>query len=633
MKRKLFGIWLKVVLVLGFGTSLFHIYTGAFGTYTPLVQRGVHLGLITVMSFLLFSAGTKKSPVDRPSVVDIIFSVVTAFFTFYLVYNGTEVMGRMLFVTPLSIIQQILGLAIIVVILEAVRRTCGLTLVIVVLFFMAYAYLGAYLPGVFGHPGFSLMQMVDYLVWSDQGMFGLPLGVSATYVALFVILGGIMTKVGISDIFRDIAIMGSSRTVGGPAKIAVIFSGLLGMTTGSSAANVYGAGNFTIPLMKEKGYPADYAGGIEATASCGGQIMPPVMGAGAFVMAEFLGIPYAKIMLHAIIPAILYYTAVFASIHFLSLKLGMKRPEKMTYQEGLLKRLYMLAPLFVLVISLIAGFSSLLAAYYGIIAAFVVGALRILEGKLIKGSSSKLQPSALLEGMYLGGTWLISMGLACAAAGFVVGVLAMTGLGMAFIGVITSIAGNHLLPVAISVMVVCILLGMGIPTTTAYILAAAFAAPALVKLGIQPLVAHFFVFFFSVFANITPPVAVASYAAAQIAEADIMSTSYKAIKVGISALILPYLFLVSPSLLGLGSPFEIAVNFFTAVVGVIFLSSGLLGWFKKELSLPERVLLVFGGLLFMYPSIYVTAAGAAIVCAYMWYSYFFTGKDKDTANI
>lgn len=610
--RKLKGFWLATAFVFGFGLSLFHLYTGAVGTLNPLVQRAVHLTPVMVLVFLLYPA-MKSSPGNRPSVPDLVMAVISAVFGIYFLVQAPETMQRMWYVSPLNAADQVLGVLAVLLLLEATRRTLGMMMLVTAVVALLYASAGAYIPGLFGHPGFNVTQMVDYLVWSDQGIFGIALGVSATFVALFVILGAIMTKSGITDVFRDISIRFSSRTVGGPAKIAVIFSSLVGTVSGSSAANVYTTGTFTIPLMKANGYKPHQAGAIEATASCGGQIMPPVMGAGAFVMAEFLGISYAEIMAHALIPAILYYVAVFMSIHFLSLRMGMKKGLNIEDPKGVARRLYMLVPLAVLVVVLMSGDSAMLAAYYGCISALVVGILRILEGKLSRTfAGERIGVMDLLDSLYIGGTWLIPMTLACAAAGIVVGVLSMTGLGMSFVGLLISVAGNSFWLIAFFVMVACILLGMGMPTTTAYILAAAFAGPALIKLGVPALVTHFFIFYFAVFANITPPVAVASYAGAQLAQASIASTSWTAIKIGFSAMIIPYMFLINPALLGIGTPLDIVVSFGTALIGVLLLSAGTFGWLHKRLGMIERALFAIAGVLFMYPAIDVSLGGAAL---------------------
>lgn len=480
-----------------------------------------------------------------------------------------------------------MALAGVLLILELTRRVAGLAIVIISVLFILYSFAGPYLPGFLYHRGYSAERFFTY-VYTDQGILGPTTAISSTYIILFVAFAAFLQASKVGDYFVNFAFAAAGGARGGPAKVAVFGSGLMGMINGTSAGNVVATGSLTIPLMKRVGYRPQTAASIEAAASSGGQIMPPIMGAGAFIMAEITGIPYTEIVIAAIIPSLLYFASVYFMVDIEATKQGMKglpRSELPVFRE-LVKQVYLFIPIIILVYALFAGYSVIRAGTLAMIAAAVVSWL----------TPHAMGPRAVLRAFDLTAKMSIQLIAVCACAGIIVGVIALTGIGTRFAAILLTIAAQNQLLALFFAMCVSIILGMGMPTTAAYAVAASVMAPGLIQMGITPLTAHFFIFYFAVMSAITPPVALASYAGAALAGSDPMKTSVESFKIGLAAFVVPFMFFYSPAMLMEGSWVEIAHVFITASIGIYLLSAAVIGWFFGPLNVVMRLLLLVSAL-------------------------------------
>ncbi|MFG6668777.1 TRAP transporter permease [Halomonas sp. HNIBRBA4712] len=491
-------------------------------------------------------------------------------------------------------------------ILELTRRVAGLALVVISVIFLGYVFAGPYLPGFLGYPGLSLQRFFSQ-VYTDAGILGPTTAVSSTYIILFIIFAAFLQASKVGDYFVNFAFAAAGRARGGPAKVSIFASGLMGMINGTSAGNVVSTGSLTIPLMKKVGYPARSAGAIEAAASTGGQIMPPIMGAGAFIMAEVTGIPYTEIALAALIPAILYFASIYFMVDFEAARKGMRgmRRDEIPRFSRLVKQVYLFAPIIILISALFMGYSVIRAGTLATASAAVVSWL----------SPHKMGVKAILKALQLAGTMSIQIIAVCACAGLIVGVISLTGVGARFSSLLLGLAGVSQLLALVFAMLISILLGMGMPTTAAYAVAASVVAPGLINIGIQPLVAHFFVFYFAVVSAITPPVALASYAAAGISGDNPMGTSVASFKIGLAAFIVPFMFFYSPAMLMEGSALQILRVGVTATLGIVLLSGMVQKWFFGPVNGVTRVVMLVGAIFLIYGGIYTDAAGLAIAVA------------------
>ena len=488
-------------------------------------------------------------------------------------------------------------------ILELTRRVAGLALVVISAVFLTYVFAGPYLPGFLGYPGLSLQRFFSQ-VYTDAGILGPTTAVSSTYIILFIIFAAFLQASKVGDYFVNFAFAAAGRARGGPAKVAIFASGLMGMINGTSAGNVVSTGSLTIPLMKKVGYPSRSAGAIEAAASTGGQIMPPIMGAGAFIMAEVTGIPYTEIALAAVIPAILYFASIYFMVDFEAARKGMRgmRKDEIPLFSKLVKQVYLFAPIIILIVALFMGYSVIRAGTLATASAAVVSWL----------SPNKMGFRAILKALQIAGTMSIQIIAVCACAGLIVGVISLTGVGARFSSLLLGLAGVSQLLALVFAMLISILLGMGMPTTAAYAVAASVVAPGLINIGIEPLIAHFFVFYFAVVSAITPPVALASYAAAGISGDNPMGTSVASFKIGLAAFIVPFMFFYSPAMLMEGSPMQILRVGLTATLGIVLLSGMVQKWFFGPVNLVQRVVMLVGALFLIYGGIYTDIAGLAI---------------------
>ncbi|MEQ6890191.1 TRAP transporter permease [Halomonas sp. CS7] len=488
-------------------------------------------------------------------------------------------------------------------ILELTRRVAGLALVVISAIFLIYVFAGPYLPGFLGYPGLSVGRFFSQ-VYTDAGILGPTTAVSSTYIILFIIFAAFLQASKVGDYFVNFAFAAAGRARGGPAKVSIFASGLMGMINGTSAGNVVSTGSLTIPLMKKVGYPARSAGAIEAAASTGGQIMPPIMGAGAFIMAEITGIPYTEIAVAALIPAILYFLSIYCMVDFEAARKGMRgmRKEEIPLFSRLIKQVYLFAPIIILIAALFMGYSVIRAGTLATASAAVVSWF----------SPHKMGIPAILRALQLAGTMAIQIIAVCACAGLIVGVISLTGVGARFSSLLLGLAGVSQLLALIFAMCISILLGMGMPTTAAYAVAASVVAPGLINIGIQPLVAHFFVFYFAVVSAITPPVALASYAAAGISGDNAMGTSVASFKIGLAAFIVPFMFFYSPAMLMEGSWMQILRVGVTATLGIVMLAATVQAWFFGPVKAWQRLVMLIGAVCMIYGGIYSDVAGLAI---------------------
>jgi TRAP transporter 4TM/12TM fusion protein len=602
--RRLTGKWAMAIAFMGIGLALFHIYTAAFQALPAQLQRSPHLAIGLGMIFILFPArrGDMK---NRVPWYDVLLAIAGLAIGFYQIIFYEDLIIRSGLNTPLDFA---VGSLTVVLVLEATRRVAGWPMVIVASTFLAYALWGGVLPGLFSHRGYSVTRLLEQISLGIEGIFGVPLGVSATVIFVYLLFAQFLEKTGIRQLFIDIAMALTGWSPGGPAKVAVISSALEGTISGSSIANTAGSGSFTIPMMKKIGYRPEFAAAVEASASTGGQIMPPIMGAAAFVMVEFLNIPYIEIAKAAAIPALLYFTGVFIMVHFEALRTGLKGlPREMLpkLKDVVLKKGYLFIPLILIFYLMDIGFSPSKAAIYAMVVAWAFGMLK---------KETRMGPREILKTFEEAARGALPVIAACATAGIIVGVVSLTGIGLKLSANLVDMAGGSTMIALLFTMVASLVLGMGIPTTANYIVQATMAAPALIKLGLAPMAAHLFVFYFGILADITPPVALAVYTGAAIARSDPWKTGLEAVKLALAAFLVPFIFAFSPSLVLVGAtPMGIIQMLITSVTGMIALGAGVSGFWSTRLLWWERLLLPVAGILLIDPGLLTDLVGAGIV--------------------
>jgi TRAP transporter 4TM/12TM fusion protein len=579
--------------------SAFHLYVAFAGPPNAYVMRGVHLAFALVLAYLILPGLRQRR--ETFGWQDLAFVVAAAAVALYPSFSLPYIEGRIYYVDDPRIADYVFGIGLIVLLMEATRRATGWALPLTALAFLVY---GLTLGGQ------SVAMMLDQLYLTTEGIFGIPLYVSATYVMLFILFGAFVERSGAGKLFMDFALALAGHTSGGPAKVAVITSSLFGTVSGSAVANVMTTGTFTIPLMMRTGYRPAFAGAVEAVASTGGQLMPPIMGAAAFVMAEFLGVSYLKVALFALLPAILYYVAVFMAVHFEARRIGLKglpKPDLPRLKEVLSERGHLFLPLFIIVGVLLTGRSAAFAALCGIASVVPTTWLR-------RSTRDTFTWQAIVEALESGARNTLVVALACACAGIVIGTITLTGLGLSFTGVVLALSQNSLPLALVLTMLAGILLGMGLPTTPAYIVQVALLVPALVKLGVQVEAAHLFVLYFAVLSAITPPVAMAVYAANGISRATLVDTSWASVKMGLTGFIIPFMFVFAPALLLIGDPVDVALAAVTATVGVVCLAGGLHRYFfLGPARWWEQGMLVAAALVLIKPGLLTDAVGIGLI--------------------
>jgi TRAP transporter 4TM/12TM fusion protein len=592
-----YGAVRVAVTVIAVAMSVYHMWMIAFGAPEAIIFRGMHLLFALVLLFLVYRVSGKAD--GAPTLIDCALLVAGAVPILYLFVNYDYIINRIFYVDDLTPTDMVMGTILTAVVLEGTRRVIGWALPITAIVFLLYGLFIARL---------APMQMLDQLYMTTEGIFGIPLSVSATYVLIFVLFGSFMERTGTGQLFMDFAMSLTGHTAGGPGKVSVVSSSLFGTISGSAVANVMVDGPISIPLMKRTGFPPHFAAGVEATASTGGQIMPPIMGAAAFVMAEFLAVPYSQVVIWAIIPAILYYVACFAAVHFEAKRrglVGLTRSELPRLGIVLRQRGHLFIPVVTILAVMYSGYSAPLAALAGTLACFPVAALR-------RSTRGFVTVPNLVEALVDGARNALSVALACASAGVVIGVVTLSGLGIVFTQFVVGLAQDTLLLALILTMLAGIVLGMGMPTTPAYIIMTALLVPAIIKLGVIVPAAHMFAFYFAVLSAITPPVALAVYAAAGLAKSELWASGWAAVKIGAAGFIVPFMFVYEPALLMIGEWPWIIWRFIAASFGIALFAAGLHGFFLSRALLWERALLTIGGLLLVKPDVMSDVGGAVL---------------------
>ncbi|MGF7184938.1 TRAP transporter 4TM/12TM fusion protein [Desulfitispora alkaliphila] len=601
--RKIEGWKGRAITLVAVFTAIFTLYTLILSPMDPWIFRSVHVTLLTVLGFILIPGW--HSARSKIHIIDWV-CVAASLYIFYYIYTNFEQLIFRAGVRPteMDFVVALLG---VILVLELARRVSGNALPLLAGTFIAYAFLGPYLPGILEHRGYSMERFFTYIYGLD-GVFSVPIAISSRYIILFIIFSSFLQVSGVGKFFVEWAFSISGHLRGGPAKVAVLASALMGTMNGTSVGNAVATGSLTIPLMKRVGYSPRFAAATEAVASTGGQIMPPIMGAGVFIMAELTGIPYHNIMLAGILPAALYFLSTYFMVDKEASKLnlhGFSRAELPSI-KGVMMRSYMFLPIIILFGMLAVGYSVIMAGFAGIVSCWVISLFK---------KETRMGPSKIIEAFDKGVRGSIQLMAVCAAAGIIMGVIALTGIGLKFASLLLSIAGASEFLALVFAMLIAIILGMGMPTTAAYAVAASVVAPGLIRMGIDPLMAHFFVFYFACVSSITPPVALASYAAASIGGSDPMKTGFTSFRLGIAAYIVPFMFYYAPGILLIGDPTVIAINAATAFIGIFALSSAVQSWYFGHVNKVQQATLLIASLLLVSPSPYFDAAGLTILIA------------------
>ncbi len=633
--RDLKGIMLKVVFFGLLAFSLFQLYTAVFGQYTAYLQRSIHLGFALSLIFLLFPAIKKRDREKKNKIpfYDYILSILSIGVGLYWPIMAGELYFRVGNVTTLDLI---VGLTALLLTLEATRRAVGMPITIIASVFLAYAFFGPYFPGFLAHRGQDLESVVQLMFFTTDGILGTPLGVSATFIFVFLLFGAFLVKTGVGQYFNDLAVAFAGHLVGGPAKVAIFSSALQGTISGSSVANVVTSGSYTIPMMKKLGYKKEFAGGVEAAASTGGQIMPPIMGAAAFLMVEFIGgIKYWDIAKAAAIPALLYFTGIWIMTHFEAKRVGLRglSKEEMPNRMEVLKKIYLLFPIVGIIVFLLIGIPTMQAALWGIVLTIIVSSF---------DKKTRLGIRDMIEALVDGARTALAVAAATAAAGIIVGVVVKTGLGLSLANGLVSASGGNILLTLFFTMLAAIVLGMGSPTTANYVITSTIAAPAIITLLMLDLPdgaavpisialsAHLFVFYFGIVADITPPVALAAFAASGVSGGDPIKTGFVSAKLAIAAFIIPYMFVLSPELLMINTTApQLIWVLITAISGMISIGAGMIGYWYRDVKWYERILAVVTGLLLIYPEGFSDIIGLVLFISLFAIQYFTRDKSLD----
>ena len=619
------GKWAWIVTFLGVALTLFHLYTGYFGTLPTQKQGAIHLGTALGIVFLLYPA--KKEWMRTQKTVpwyDLILAATAMYVTYHKIFFfDTILQSRISGYSAIDVAISIIG---ILLVLEATRRTVGVPIVIVASVAILYAIFGKYIPTqILSHPGFSIDRIGPNLWFQESGVFGTPIQISAKFIYLFLFFGVILVHTPIGKFFNDIAFALTGRFTGGTAKAAVVASALQGTVSGSSVGNTVASGSFTIPMMKKAGFTPEFSGATEAAASTGGQIMPPMMGAAAFIMMEYLGVSYATIMLAALVPAILYFTGIFIGTHFEAKRLkifGLPKDKLPIFKDLMFRNGYMLIPLFVIIGTIMIGFTPQRAALFGILSAFAVSYVR---------KESRMNLREVVNILEQGARVALPVISAVATAGIIAGVVSITGLGSKFAAGIIALSNGHLILALFFTMIACIVLGMGLPTTANYVVTATIAAPALINdFMVAPLAAHMFVFYFGIVADITPPVCLAAYAGAGIAKGNPFKTGVTAVKLAIAAFIIPYVFIYNPILVLVDvTPLALLLAFSTAILGMVGVSSAVIGYFVRTSRIWERIVLFGAGLMLIVPELLTSGIGLVLLVGIWYLQTRRADEDKD----
>jgi TRAP transporter 4TM/12TM fusion protein len=647
------GVVRRAVILIAVAMALYHMWAIGFGSPEAVYFRGTHLLFALVLLFLIYRRSGNTS--DTPTILDYVLLVAGATPILYLFFNYEYITNRIFYIDDLTTADMIMAVVMTVVVIEATRRVLGWPLPITAIVFLAYGFIVARLEP---------MRLMDQLYMTTEGIFGIPLSVSAAYVLIFVLFGSFMERTGTGQLFMDFAMALTGHAAGGPGKVSVFSSSLFGTISGSAVANVMVDGPITIPLMKRTGFPAHFSAGVEAVASTGGQIMPPIMGAAAFVMAEFMGVSYGQVIVWALIPAILYYLACFSAVHFEAKRrglVGVPRSELPRMMDVLRVRGHLFVPVLLILFVMYSGYSAPMSALIGTLAIFPVAwfgpavlfavpflqlAALALPGTIpqlvpqlfglpvvveaaifaaivalwiwsVRGSMAlqKVEAMLVVDGLQDGAKNALPVALACACAGIVIAVVTLSGLGIVFTQFVIGLAKDTLLLALILTMCAGIVLGMGMPTTPAYIIMTALLVPAIMKLGVIEPAAHMFAFYFAILSAITPPVALAVFAAAGIAKADLWQSGWAAVKIGFAGFIVPFMFVYEPALLMIGDWQTIVASCISASVGIVLFAGGLHGYLVTVASKWQRALLIVAGFCLIKPGVVTDLVGAGLAVA------------------
>jgi TRAP transporter 4TM/12TM fusion protein len=597
--RPLSALRTRTAVLVAVAAALFHLYAAGVTPFTALVQRPAHLAFMIALGFL--GLGVRA----RPGRFDAAWLIAGAAACLYFVAQHEPLMRRTGAALPLDLA---MGAIVLVVVLELARRAAGPALVVVALLALGYSWAGPWLPGALAHRGYSPVRVIEHLTLSTEGVFGVPLGVSADFVYLFVLFGALLEVAGGGTLLVALAARAAGGARGAPALTATVASAFMGSLSGSAVANVVTTGSLTIPIMRRAGFRPTFAGAVEAAASTGGQLMPPIMGAGAFILASWTGIPYAQVALAAAVPAVLYYGALLAAVHFRAVQAGLPGGEALA-REPVLPRLHLLLPVVVIVLFLAIGRSPMRAAFWGVATA-AAAALLV--------RSTRPDRQGLLRVVLAAGSSTVQVAAACATAGIVVGVASLTGIGLRMSELILTLSQGYLPAALVLTAAGSLVLGMGLPTTAAYVVLAALGAPALVDLGVPLLAAHLFLFYFGCMSNVTPPVALAAFAAAGIAGGPPMRTAATAMGLAAAGFLVPFLFVYGPALLLEGSPAAVGFAILTAFAGVVGLAAAVIGHVRAPISPWRRVLAAAAAVALIAPETLTDAAGLVVLAAALY---------------
>ncbi|WP_430397744.1 TRAP transporter permease [Ferrovibrio sp.] len=590
----------RIAAPIGIAMALYHMYAIAIAPPEALIYRGIHLSFAIVLVLLLYPFAVRQDGSRRLFWVDLLLLGFGLLAMGHLFINYDYFINRIIYIDDLKPLDIVASIALVLLVLDCTRRVIGWALPITAMIFMGEAL---FLTKV------DPLTLLDQLYMTTEGIFGSTLGVSASYVMVFVLFGSFMERTGTGRLFMDFALALTGRSAGGPGKVAVVSSSLFGTISGSAVANVMVDGPITIPLMKRTGFSKAFAAGVESVASTGGQIMPPIMGAAAFVMAEFLAVPYATVALWALVPSVLYYIACFGAVHFEAKRQGLQglpAAEVPALGQVLRERGHLFLPVAIILAGMFSGYSAPLCALAGLIACFPVALLRA-------NTRQGLTWHLVLEALEDGARNTLAVALACACAGIVIGSITLTGLGITFTNMIVGLSQNSLILALVLTAVAGIILGMGMPTTPAYIVMVSLMVPAIMKLGVIEPAAHMFAFYFAILSAITPPVALAVYAAASLAKANIWDAGWAAVRIGAAGFIVPFMFVYEPALLFIGDWQTILHATVSATIGCLTLAAGLHGHLIRHTRLWERAALIAGALLLIKPGIYTDMAGLALI--------------------
>ncbi len=584
----------RLILFLTVTMSVYHLYSAAASLPELLIHRSTHLIFAIPLIFFIYPfLKSKKGSLPKPR--DLLLVILAILPWLWILMNFERLVDRMEYIDPLSNMDYLMAILAIITILEATRRTIGLPMVFLAIIIFIYTLFGSYAPGALAIKNTKLNIVLEHLFVLPEGILGMPIGVTATYVFLFVLFGAFLEKAGTGEFFMNMAMSVAGKQRGGPGKIAVISSAFFGTLSGSCVANVYTTGIFTIPLMKRVGYRPNFAGAVEAVASTGGQLMPPIMGSAAFLMADFLGVPYIKIVYAAFIPALLYYITLYFLLDMEAARTGMEGMDASelpdtwkTFKEGAIR----LLPVVLIVVLLFNRYSPFLAAFWGIVSTLILSWSR---------KESRINGGKLIQALDSGARNILPLSAACATAGIIIGLISLNGIGLKFTAAVVHLTEGNLFLGLLLVMVAGLVLGMGLPTPAAYILVAIFGAPALVELGMLPIAAHMFCFFYAILSAITPPVGMAAYGGAQLAGGDFNVTAFIAVRLGLIAFIVPFIFAYDSALLMIGDPWYILLGSITAIAATYLIAVSIGAWIRGPAAIWLRLLSGVGGIMLLIP--------------------------------